>query len=119
MERHLDFIFKKDHLCFWATLAGNQMKSTTEASNPVCPLGIISPNPFFFNKSEILIDSFHLQGLFILTKLMETVARLCMINRAVTLTYQRSMSCRYGADDQSVTSQRVLGQLGVRWVVVV
>lgn len=63
--------------------------------------------------------SFHLQclHLFILAKLMETVSRLCMINRAEALTYQRSVSCRYGADDQSVTSQRVLGQLGVRWVV--
>lgn len=40
-----------------------------------------------------------------------------MIKHAVALTYQRRVSCRYGADDQGVTSQRVLGQLGVRWVV--
>lgn len=36
---------------------------------------------------------------------------------AVALTYHRGLSCSYGADDQRVTGQRVLGQLGVSWVV--
>lgn len=35
----------------------------------------------------------------------------------VALTYQRGVSDGHAADDQCVSSQRVLGQLGVRWVV--
>lgn len=58
-EKTFRFNLKQNHLCFCATLAGNQMKSTTAASNPVCPLGgEVLPNTYF-TKSVILIDSFH------------------------------------------------------------
>lgn len=128
-ERHLHFIFKKDHLrlCRQHRL---ETKRNLWLLHYRCRFNQFCVSIRWCNmakciqfgqfSSVIFIDSFQLQGshFFILTKLMETVWHMFsilwkVINCAVALTYQRSVSCRYSADDQCVTSQRVLGQLGV------
>lgn len=138
-ERHLHFIFKKDHLrlCGQHQLETkwnlrllryrcrfNQSCVSIRWCNMAKCIFLNESIQFGQFSSVIFIDHFQLQGshLFILTKLMETVRHTLsilwkVINCAVALTYQRRVSCRYSADDQCVTSQRVLGQLGVCRVV--